>query len=322
MGDKYGTVKSSGTADLLRSRICGTLFSSGPEKCTDECVQDNIDQGYWKISWMYENCKRVDDPLRNSKAYKRCLDGFGLITQQQTDSRTCETGCECRWLDCDEVPYLPEHSFQFSTLWTWPTNIVYDCSDQQSCDDQQSFWNMLVTYMPHVPFTPPSNEPIRVLDVGCGNAEAADPMIDYLGNYGERQVLYFGIDLSSRVISQAMRDHRNCTDCRFDEADALELDKTFGQEEKFDVILLRHPGPMSGENDNDNLWRNIALTASDHLARGGFVMVTNYYCHEYLFMNTLFTKVIEAKDYLSGKNPFGYPLRDSFVAFYGYEETE
>jgi|GEM_PF-5680954 len=198
-----------------------------------------------------------------------------------------------------------------------PMNGGKDAAEDQGC-----FWNLLATLMPRTPFSIPEGGPVRILDIGCGEARAARPTIDYFeGADGEHEVSYLGVDIEPRAVNRARASHWGCDECRFEVADATRFANFGRADAKFDVILMRHPGPMR-EPGLTEIWRKIAAEAMAHLSDDGVIIVTDYFCDEYRFMQHVLVEELGAVEYVSGKNPDARPFhqnlsRDNYVAIYG-----
>lgn len=189
-------------------------------------------------------------------------------------------------------------------------------------EDQACLWNLLATLIPRTPFAIPEGKGVKILDIGCGAAESASPLVEYFkGAEKQHRVAYLGVDIEPRAIARAKTANWGCAECNFQIADATDFDSFANDEERFDVILVRHPGPMR-EPGLTEIWRRIAKEAMEHLSEKGVIIVTDYFCDEYRFMRHLFKEELGATEYLSGRNPFSRPFhqnlnRDNFVAIYG-----
>ena len=215
------------------------------------------------------------------------------------------------------------------SLWTYPTNL-FQCNvsleGRYAGVDRNCFWNTLTTYLPHTPFTPPVDGPVKILDVACGDAMGAIPLVDYFEKKrspegAKMDVVYTGIDISGDALHHAAVMNWGRENFRFFEADARDFSGISDEQDLYDVILIRHPGPIKSDNGVD-VWRDIAAEAFTHLSENGIIIVTMYYCPEYLLMRNIFGSELGAVEYVSGKNPYGRRyhrklVRDNYIAIFG-----
>lgn len=238
----------------------------------------------------------------------------------------------------EDLPTLSTDLPETTGLWHIPTELrtctesqfIYGpvaTTHQRPVTDRQCFWNMLTTYVPRTPFAPKGN-PIRVIDVACGDADGAQPLVEYFQQYlglelpylgrVDWTVDYTGVDLSKEDLQQARANHPG--HFQFVEADAIDFLAEPTRE--YDVILLRHPGPIKDDwGDASAMWAEMMQKAYARLAQGGLLIVTTFYCYEHFFARALFEEQLDASVYVAGKNPFshhqGVMHRDPFLLMVG-----
>lgn len=181
--------------------------------------------------------------------------------------------------------------------------------------ERRHFWNMLVATIPQLKISLNNKAKIRILDVGCGEATDAMPLHSYFGqaSYGERgkNISYLGIDIASSEISKARKLHQDQSYLKFLAADATKFEKYPKLRGEFDVIVIRHPVPLSGD------WEKIFEQSFSHLAPGGIVLITSYFCPEYMAADRTMVK-LGAKKLFAGRNPFSAKIkRDSGLGGFG-----
>lgn len=207
--------------------------------------------------------------------------------------------------------------------------------------DKRHFWNMLVATIPQLNPMPQgianrSSRKIKILDVGCGSGWDATDLASYFGGtqYGvpNDNVDYVGIDINGGAIRWARKYHARIgwPGLRFEDADATCLDEHPFTQDKFDVIVIRHPEVYTKYNNFiTKTWLHIFKEAMLHLAEGGMLLVTTYACHEYLGADKTLTSY-GAKRVFLGLNPFSADIRlnlnfnrrDRYVAVYTKESPD
>lgn len=187
--------------------------------------------------------------------------------------------------------------------------------------DRRHFWNMLVTIIPQSPFAPMREQPVRILDIGCGRALDAMPLHAYFGRSSPgmpgTHVSYLGIDIDPEAIGMAKLTNPERSDLQFLVADATAYNKYSSLKDPVDVVVIRH----QAIGFDMALWSKILKEALHHLAEGGILLMTSHIGYEHqLALARL--KSLRARIHLSGRNPFarrfsagyGIDFQDQYVA--------
>ncbi len=208
----------------------------------------------------------------------------------------------------------------------------YQDTDERE-GDRGCFWNTLFASVPLTPFAPDTENNIRALELGCGAAVGAAPLVEFLRRYrlpaetcsfdeSGREVQYTGVDLDKKSIEKARTiNPPNFTFIDQDASRFLDAEP----DRKYDVILFRHPGPML---DGDlavgmpDVWEGLMRKAYEHLSPGGILIVSALLCEEYFFAQRLFADELGAAVYVAGKNPLNdisdsHSNRDQFLLIVG-----
>lgn len=215
---------------------------------------------------------------------------------------------------CDPPPALAEPA-DF-TLYQQDIRSTELC-DGEMDQDKLHFWNTLAAYVPLSGFGP-QHDQLKIVDVGCGDARSAFPLIDYFTLSAPKEVNYVGVDISASVIDNAKAVNRARPELQFLVADARDFLQFTEPGKSWDVILIRHQ-EVGG---NIDVWREIFHQSLDHLAPRGIVIVTSYFCPEHLMMKTIFREELKARVYVAGENVFsdlqdGIHVRDHYIAIFG-----
>lgn len=232
--------------------------------------------------------------------------------------------------DINPVPRLPKFNAGAGVLRRFPDRLerssasLKDGRDAQ--DDRICLWNTLAGFIPEIPFTPPGDRPVRVLDLACGKARGAVPLVEYFeGGSADSKgsaVEYTGVDIDPTAIKEAEGINKARPDFKFITADAADFENFMGSDEgSYDVILMRHPGSLTSSK-YAAIWRKIAREAFSRLSPSGIIIVTTYMCHEHLYMKHIFETELNAIGYISGMNPYAWQTApghayDNYVAIYG-----
>lgn len=217
--------------------------------------------------------------------------------------------------------------------------IFYKPKDQNDMidKDRNCFHNTLLSLIPQSGFNPPWFSELQVLDVACGEAISAQPLANFFRSFftlsvpffsifnsslNQNRVFYTGIDTNTNSIALAKRINPSNEQFSFATADALSFMQNTGGKQ-YDVILIRHPGPV--ENDEDaRKWGKMITAAYATLTNNGILMVTNYNCFEYEFTLDVLRNEAHANITLEGINPYYFVFdrpdgkrfaRDRYVIF-------
>ncbi len=220
-----------------------------------------------------------------------------------------------------------------------PTPVFYKPKDQDDLveKDKNCFYDTLHSLIPQSGFTPPWFGKLQVLDVACGEAMSAQPLANFFGGFltlqlpffsylsashNRNTVYYTGIDTNAVSIGIAKRINPNTEKFNFVTTDALQFMQNTG-DKRYDVILVRHPGPLNNDADAQ-IWEKMITTAYSKLAMGGILMVTNYNCFEFEFAKDVLKNEAHAHIPLEGINPYYFVFdrfdghrfaRDRYVIF-------
>ncbi len=204
--------------------------------------------------------------------------------------------------------------------------------------DGRAFWNLLIaldSYMQRKlrrEFLQHREHPVHIIDVGCGAATDADPLVSWFGNakYSEEgsNVDYFGIDIASYQIDSLKSAAEGKPNMRFEIADATNFKKHPFLRRLFDVIVIRHP-EVFDRSSYCRLgyisphWYAIYREALDHLAPNGTIIVTNFTEEEFGATKEALaclggSMIYSAQNQFSSPNVFYITIgfRDNFVAIY------
>lgn len=200
--------------------------------------------------------------------------------------------------------------------------------------DRNCFHNTLLSLIPQSGFMPPLFGELQLLDVACGEAFSAQPFANFFGSYfalqlpffphfnsfNKNSTVYTGVDINAAFIDFAKSITPNNERFNFVTADAMKFMKGG---KKYDVILIRHPGPL--ENDKDaQMWGKIIADAYATITNDGLLMVTTYNCFEYLFVLDVLKNEPHVNIPLEGMNPHYFVFdradgqrfaRDRYVIF-------
>jgi hypothetical protein len=198
--------------------------------------------------------------------------------------------------------------------------------------DRGCFWNTLVDFIPQTPYRTPQDGVVDILDLGCGMASGAAPLVSYFKKYGSLNLPplgplnqtfhYTGVDLSQEEIEKAKKINPESETFSFvtDDSDDFFQERPYDQ---FDVILFRHPGPIKEDwhGDGSLMWYKSFRDAFEHLSENGVMIITTYYAYEYLFAKHVFENESGAHIYLAGENPSSFKKdyldRDKYLIVVG-----
>ncbi|MDO8526328.1 MAG: class I SAM-dependent methyltransferase [Deltaproteobacteria bacterium] len=270
------------------------------------------------IRTRLDDLTRITDSFREAAAHQ---ESFGNLLSDAALNM-------CRSDDFDTIPQLPREFFiPASSPFSFPTEMrqcIYGNENPNALiseyaiyldteKDRRCYWNALTQFVPQSGYAPPENRPAEILDIGCGTATGALPLVEYFGNFTltsspealprETKARYTGVDLSPEALDEARKI--NPGEFQFVAVGGL----TFFEQDPemlYDVIVLRHPGPFEIEEDFARLagmWIKIMEEAFNHLTPNGILIISNYECYEYEIVRYFFEHLPGAKTWVSGINP-------------------
>lgn len=217
--------------------------------------------------------------------------------------------------------------------------IFYKPQDQDDMieKDKNCFFDTLLSLIPQSGFIPPWFGKLQVLDIACGEAMSAQPLVNFFGSFvvmhvpffsffnssiNRNTVFYTGIDANEKSVDIARSINPRTENFSFVTTDALQFMQNTG-DNHYDVILIRHPGPVE-DDDAAHMWGKMIAAAYAKLATDGILMVTNYNCFEYDFAMDVLKNEAQAHIALHGINPYYFVFdrpdgkrfaRDRYVIF-------
>jgi hypothetical protein len=167
-----------------------------------------------------------------------------------------------------------------------PTHIPDEFASEEAKQrdkTRRKVWNALASTVPKTGYKPPDDRPIQILELACGEAEAAPVYSAFFGgnDFGEesQRVYVTGIDINTQAIKLAQgiiaNEERAATHYDFRVADASSA-QTYIDIPNPDVVIIRNQEMRSDDYPDLKLnWEEIIHRATELVPPGGIGIITS-----------------------------------------------